>query len=124
MAITVDPVTTRAGLRAFVKLPYRLYRGDPNWVPPLLSDDYRKLDRARHPFFKHAAGELLLARRDGVTAGRIVAIHDELWEKTYGERAAYWGWFECENDVEVARALFDAARAWAKTRAARASSAP
>ena len=116
MAVTIEPVTTRSGLRAFVKLPYRLYRGDANWVPPLLVDDYRKLDRARHPFFKHAAAEILLARRDGRPAGRIVAIHDELWEKTYGERAAYWGWFECENDVEVARALFDAARRWAKDR--------
>ena len=116
MAITVESVTARAGLRAFVKLPYRLYRDDPNWVPPLLSNDYRKLDRAKHPFFKHASGELLLARRDGVPAGRIVAIRDDLWEKTYGERAAYWGWFECENDVEVARALFDEARSWAKDR--------
>ena len=91
MAVTIEPVTTRSGLRAFVKLPYRLYRGDANWVPPLLVDDYRKLDRARHPFFKHAAAEILLARRDDRPAGRIVAIHDELWEKTYGERAAYWG---------------------------------
>ena len=85
-----------------MKLPYRLYRGDSNWVPPLLVDDYHKLDRAKHPFFKHAAAEILLARRDGRPVGRIVAIHDELWEKTHGERAAYWGWFECENDVEVA----------------------
>ncbi len=77
-------------------------------MPPLLVDDYRKLDRTRHPFFKHAAAELLLVRREGRPVGRIVAIHDE--------RAAYWGWFECENDVEVARALFDTARAWAKAR--------
>jgi GNAT superfamily N-acetyltransferase len=116
MSITVEPVTTRRQLRAFVKLPYRLYRGDPNWVPPLLSDDYKKLDRAKHPFFKHAAGELLLARRDDVPVGRIVALHDEMWEKTYGESAAYWGWFECEHDVEAARALFDAATSWATAR--------
>ena len=45
-----------------------------------------------------------------------MAIHDELWEKTHAERAAYWGWFECEDDVGTACALFDAARAWAKAR--------
>jgi GNAT superfamily N-acetyltransferase len=116
MAVTIEAVTTREGLRAFVKLPYRLYRGDPNWVPQLRVDEYRKLDRAKHPFFNHAAAEILLARRDGRTVGRIVVIHDELWEKTHGERAAYWGWFECENDVGTVRALFDAARAWAKPR--------
>lgn len=116
MAITIEPVTTRHDMRAFVKLPYRLYRGDANWVPPLLVDDYRKLDRARHPFFKHASAELLLARRDGVAAGRIAAIHDELWERTHGERAAYWGWFECEDDAEVAQALFGAATSWARAR--------
>jgi GNAT superfamily N-acetyltransferase len=112
-SVIVQPVTTRRQLKQFVKLPYRLYRGDPNWVPQLLVDDYKKLDRSKHPFFQHAEAEFFLATREGRPVGRIAAMQDRLWEQVHGERTAYWGWFECENDREVAAALFDAARRWA-----------
>jgi GNAT superfamily N-acetyltransferase len=116
MAVTVERVGSKKQVKEFVKLPFSLYRGDPNWVPQLLADDLKKLDTARHPFWQHAAGEFYIARRDGAAVGRIGAIHDELWEKCYGERAAYWGWFECIDDQEAAQALFDAARSWARAR--------
>jgi GNAT superfamily N-acetyltransferase len=116
MGLIVEQVATKKHLREFVKIPYRLYRNDPNWVAPLLMDDYGKLDLVSHPFWQHAAGQLFLARRDGEPVGRIVAIHDTLWETTYGEKAAYWGWFECADDREASQALFDAAFAWARDR--------
>jgi GNAT superfamily N-acetyltransferase len=116
MPVSVEQVTTRKQLREFVKFPYALYKGDSNWVPQLLSDDYKKLDRNRHPFFRHAEAEFFLARRNGKVAGRIASIQDRIWEQTHGEKAAYWGWFECADDREVCSALFDAAFAWARTR--------
>jgi GNAT superfamily N-acetyltransferase len=116
MPVTVEQVTTKKQVREFVKLPYALYNRDRNWVPQLLSDDYKKLDRGRHPFWQHATGELFLARRDGTPVGRIGAIHDSLWEASYGEKAAYWGWFECTDDLDAAQALFDAADDWARKR--------
>ena len=116
MPVTVEQATTKKQIREFVKLPYTLYDRDRNWVPQLLADEYKKLDRGRHPFWQHAAGELFLARRDGTPVGRIGAIHDSLWETCYGEKAAYWGWFECTDDPEAAQALFDAAVDWARKR--------
>jgi GNAT superfamily N-acetyltransferase len=116
MPITVEPVHTKRQLREFVRLPYRLYARDPNWVPQLLMDDYKKLDRQKHPFFRHAEAEFYLARRDGKPVGRIAAILDSLWEERYHERVAYWGWFETENDPAVVTALFDAAHGWARKR--------
>jgi GNAT superfamily N-acetyltransferase len=116
MAVTVERVSTKKQLREFVKLPYALYRNDKNWVPQLLSDDYSKLDRKKHPFFRHAEAEFFLARRDGVPVGRIASIHDVIWEKTHGDKSAYWGWFECENDTSTAAQLFDSAFAWARGR--------
>ena len=116
MPVSVEQVSTRKDLKEFVKFPYSLYRNDKNWVPQLLSDDYKKLDRKKHPFFQHAQAEFFLARRDGQVAGRIASIHDRIWEETHGEKAAYWGWFECVDDPEVSRALFDAALAWARGR--------
>jgi len=116
MPVVVERVGTKGEIKQFVKLPFSLYRGDPHWVPQLIADDVKKLDQARHPFWQHAAAELFLAHRDGRMVGRIGAIHDTLWEKCYGEKAAYWGWFECTDDPEAAKALFDAAAAWAKSR--------
>jgi GNAT superfamily N-acetyltransferase len=116
MAVDVEKVVTRKQTREFIKFPYSLYRNDSNWVPPLLMDDYRKVNRKKHPFYQHAQAEFFLARRSGAVAGRIAAIHDEIWEKTHQEKAAYWGWFECVDDGEVAKALFDAAFDWARKR--------
>jgi GNAT superfamily N-acetyltransferase len=112
----VEPVSTKRQLREFVKLPYTLYRNDPNWVAQLMMDDMKKLDRAKHPFFKHAAAELFIARQGGKPVGRIAVIDDALWKECYGEKAAYWGWFECMNDQAAAKALFDASYAWARNR--------
>lgn len=116
MSIAIRTVTGRADMRRFIKLPYRLYRDDPNWVPPLLMDDYKKLDPKRHPFWQHARRELYLALRDGRPVGRMAVLEDDLWFQTHDEHAATWGWFECEKDPEAAAALFDAARSWARGR--------
>lgn len=117
MSIQIERVATRKQLKQFVKLPHRLYRSDPNWVPGLLADEYRKLDLKRNPFWEHAERELFLAVRDDRPVGRIVVLRDDLWEAEHDERAATWGWFECENDDEAAKALFDAATSWARDRA-------
>jgi GNAT superfamily N-acetyltransferase len=114
MSVIVERIASVKPTREFIELPYRLYRGDANWVPPLRMDEKMKLDSAKHPFWGHAERELFIARRGGGAVGRIVAIKDRLWEETHGEKAAYWGWFECENDPEAAAALFDAAVAWAR----------
>jgi len=116
MPVTVERVESKKQVREFIKFPYALYKGDPNWVPLLLMDDYKKINRAKHPFWKHAVGEFFLARRDGRVVGRIAGVHDEIWEKTHHEKAGYWGWFECEDDEEAARALFDAAFGFVKQR--------
>ncbi len=116
MPVTVERVESKKQVREFIKFPYALYKNDPNWVPQLLMDDYKKINKDKHPFWKHAAGEFFLARRDGRVVGRIAGVHDEIWEKTHHEKAGYWGWFECEDDEEAARALFDAAFDFARKR--------
>ncbi len=116
MAVAIERVAGKRQVKQFIRLPYALYDGDPYWVPQLLSDELKKLDPSRHPFWKHAAMQLFVARRDGTPVGRIAAVHDQLWEKCYGEKAAYWGWFECREDPEAAGALFAAARDWARGR--------
>jgi hypothetical protein len=120
MPISIDRINASRPTREFIQLPYELYRGDEHWVPPLRMDERNKLNSAKHPFWGHAERELFIARRveggQSRAVGRIVAIDDRLWEETHGDKAAYWGWFECEDDEEASRALFDAAASWARER--------
>ncbi len=108
----VETVRSPRDQKEFVELPFRLYRDDPNWVPPLRRDVNELIDPAKHPFHEHGTVQLFVARRRGVVVGRIAAIHNDLHLDTHGERVGFFGLFETINDEKVSRALFDAASRW------------
>ena len=112
MSITVEPVRSGRELHAFVTLPWRLYRHDPQWIPPLIGDTKKLFDPRHNPFFEHGDIRPYLARRDGRVVGRIAAIRNRNHEAFQGEAVGFFGFFECEDDPEAARALFDAVRAY------------
>jgi GNAT superfamily N-acetyltransferase len=114
-SVTVRPVGGKRDLRAFIKLPFRLHRGTP-WVPPLIGERLEFLDRAKNPFFEHAEAEYFLAEREGEVVGRITAHVDERWTQFQGGNDGMFGFFEAENDPDVARALVDSATAWLRDR--------
>jgi len=116
MAVEIRPVTGRRELSTFIKLPWRLYRDEPNWVPPLLMDVKKRLDRKRNPFFEHAEAEYFLAWREGRCVGRISAHVDNNFNEFQDNAWGLFGWFECEDDPEAARALFEAAEDWLRER--------
>src|SRR3546814_19381888 len=103
-------------LREFVELAFRLNRGDPAWVPPLKGELFDLLTPGKNPWFEHGKAQLLLARRDGRTVGRISAHIDELAlaqpaEQGMGPGTGNWGLLAAE-DAEVATALLTAAEDW------------
>jgi GNAT superfamily N-acetyltransferase len=112
MAVEIRPVHSRRELSTFIKLPWRLYRNEPNWVAPLLMDLKEQLDQRKNPFFEHAQAQYFLAWRDGRAVGRISAHIDRHLQEFQGNDWGLWGWFECEDDPEAARALLGAAEAW------------
>jgi len=105
-------VTSRRDLTRFIKLPWRLYRNEPNWVPPLLRERRQFLDRKRNPFFEHTDAELFLAWRDGQPVGRISAHIDRTFNEFQGNEWGLFGFFETENDPAVAGALLSTAQSW------------
>ncbi|HEX6135289.1 MAG TPA: hypothetical protein VFZ24_15070 [Longimicrobiales bacterium] len=111
-AIEVRPVSGRADLERFLKLPWRIYAGDPLWVPPLLSDVRAALDPARHPFYEHAEVALFLARRGRDVLGRIAAIVNRAHNEFHADRLGFFGLFECIDDQGVADALLRTAEHW------------
>ncbi|MBL8935609.1 MAG: N-acetyltransferase [Archangium sp.] len=114
--VTVTPVTTTSEKRAFILFQYELYRNEPNFVPPLLMERELVLDPKKNPWFQFGTMQLFLARREGKVVGRIAAIDDPRYNEFHGTRVGWFGFFECLDDVEVAKALYAAAEAWVKAR--------
>ena len=116
--IIIEKIDTsnKSQVKRFVQLPHRLYRDCPQWVPPLDIDAYAQLDPKKHPFYEHSDVEFFLATRDGRDVGRIAAIENKPFNKYHGTREADYYFFECENDLEAATALFKAVFDWAKNR--------
>jgi GNAT superfamily N-acetyltransferase len=124
MAVEVKKVKTRRDMKAFVKLPFSLYRGNTCWVPPLVSDVYRTLHRDKNPVFEYAEAEYWLACKDGKPAGRIVGIINPKVEEKWGTKYARFGWIEFIEDIEVAAALLHTVEAWAAERGMEAIQGP
>ena len=112
--VSIRPVRTRRELKRFVKVPFRLHRDQPQWVPPLIFERMQFLDRAKNPCFEHGEAEYFLAERDGEPVGRITAQIDRSWDETQGGSDAMFGFFETVDDREVAAALLEAASEWAR----------
>lgn len=114
--MTVRLVATARDRRRFVDLPYRLYRDDPLWAPPFKAEIREMLSPRKNPFFAHGEAAYFLGLRQGRVAGRIAAIANQLHNEVHGDATAFFGFFECENDGELAAELFAAAAAWARER--------
>jgi GNAT superfamily N-acetyltransferase len=123
-AVTIRPVLTKADEKTFIKFPWAIMGDNPVWVPPLLMDRKKLIDRKNNPFYKHAELEMFLAERDGKTVGRIAAIVNDNHIKEHNEKVGFWGFFDCVDDQAVANALFDAANAWLKAKGMEASRGP
>jgi len=114
----IDIIQVRSGrdLRRFIRLPWQLYEGDPNWVAPLISDEHKRFNPKKNPFFEHAEVQLFLALSNGRPVGRISAHIDHLHNEFHGEKTGFFGFFEAPNDSEVAKALLKAAEEWLSSR--------
>ncbi len=111
-ALTIRPVQTRAEQRRFVRLPWAIYRDDPCWMPPVIASQEELLNFRPHPFYERSRCRSFLATRGGRDVGRITAIVNAGHIERYREQRGFFGFFECEDDVEAAGGLFSAARGW------------
>jgi GNAT superfamily N-acetyltransferase len=114
--LEVSQVNTRKERDAFIRFPWRIYRNDPAWVPPLILERKAFLDRRRHPFYQHGDAALFLARRDGEIVGRIMASDDPNYNSLHRSNLGCFGLFESIDSREVAAALLETAADWLRTR--------
>jgi hypothetical protein len=114
--IRIEPVRTRSDLMKFIRLVWKINEGDPNWVPPLIIDRLKLLDKKKNPFYQHAEVEFFLAYKNGEVVGRIAAIVNHMHNEFHKDKAGFFGFLEGINDPEVFGELLDTAKKWLKER--------
>ena len=115
----IKPVTAKADLRKFIKLPYRLYKEDPVWVAPLLDEQKSQFDARRNPMLDHCDYTLFLLEEDSMIIGRIAAFIDRLALERWKEPVGLFGYYECIQNPDASMMLLDAASSWLKEKGMR-----
>ena len=111
---SIRTVESRSDLKAFIKLPWGLHRGDPRWVPPFLMDEKRYLNPDKNLCFRYCDSVLFLAYKNGIPAGRIMGIVNHKYNSATGTRYARFALLDCLNEEEVATGLLKKVEDWAR----------
>jgi len=91
----IEEVDGKKDLMAFIKLPWKIYKDDPYWVPPLILERKEFLDPKKNPFYEHADVQLFLAMKGREIVGRIAAIVNHSHIRFHDEKVGFFGLFEC-----------------------------
>ncbi|HEX5836447.1 MAG TPA: GNAT family N-acetyltransferase [Anaerolineales bacterium] len=110
--------------RLFLTFPWKIYRNDPLWVPPLLSERAKVIDPQQGSFFKDGRAELFIAWKDGQPAGTLCLAEDRNNTRAKGFAECMYGFVECIEDYKVFQAMFDFAEGWARDREMRSLYGP
>lgn len=111
MTLEIREVSGKKAMRSFIRVPWSIYKDDPNWVPPLMVER-KEAFSPKHPYFKHARWHAWIAYRNRQPVGRISAQIDDLHLQQYDTKTGFFGLIEAIDDDEVFTALFQTAEHW------------
>lgn len=114
--VEIIPVETKKQCNEFIKFPWKIYQSDPQWVPPLISQQKENLDKNKHPFFRHSEADFFLARKGREVVGTVATILNNRHNEVHNENVGFFGYFETVNDYQVAEKLLDKVMEWGKSK--------
>ena len=114
--IEIKPLQTKQERNTFLTFPWRIYKGDPLWVPPLVPERAKVIDPSQGLFFKDGHAELFVAWKNGMPAGTICLAEDFNNTRIKGFKECMYGFIECLEDFDVFQTMFDFAETWARAR--------
>lgn len=118
MECLVKRVRTKRAMRDFLRLPGCIYKDDPYWITPMFSEIRSALDTRRNPFYREAIRELFVCYRKDAAVGRVAVVLNRRHWRRFMQKSVFFGFFECMQNPEAARALFNAAESWAREQGA------
>lgn len=114
MAVEIREVKSKSELRKFVKFQNELYKGNPNYVTQIVSEEMENFNRKKNPAFEVNDARFFMALRDGKIVGRIAGIHNKPANKKNNTQNLRFSWFETIDDYEVAEALYKKVEEWGR----------
>jgi len=122
--ISVQPIYSRREREEFIRFPWKIYAENPYWVPPLLMERRKLIDKNRNPFYQHAEAEFFIAKKGSEIVGRIGTVINKNHNLEHKDTTGFFGFFECINDKNVSDKLFETAKSWLKSKGATAIRGP
>jgi hypothetical protein len=113
-ANAIDP-SRKKDVARYLEIPSKLSHNNPDWFPALRSSTAFDLSR-RHPFYAHSEAAFFTVGDPADPVGRIAVMENRNFNRYHNTRLAFFTHFECADDPVAAKALFDAATAWAAAR--------
>lgn len=107
--ITIKEMITRKEMTEFVKFPFKLYKNNPFWVPPMINGQLDTFDEKVNPVFSHASAQFFVALINDEIVGRIAVMINQ-YDLKEGVNKVRFGWFDFIDDVEVSKALLEKAK--------------
>ena len=122
-SLQVVKVERKSDLNEFIRLPWSLYKDDPNWIPPLILERRMQLS-PKNPYFEHAKFCSWITYRNGKPVGRISAQIDRLHIDRYQDATGFFGMLEAEDNSLTFRALLSTAESWLRDQGMQQISGP
>ena len=112
--IQLTEVNTKKELKQFIMLPYAIHKNHKEWLPPLISDEWKVFDKSKNHSFEHCDTILYLAKNNNEIVGRIMGIINHTYNKGNAENNVRFYGLECYDDAKVYDALINAVEVWGK----------
>jgi hypothetical protein len=111
--------------REFLEIPKVLYMNDPNWSCPLDMEIENTFNPQKNSCFQHGdARRWIMKDERRNLIGRIAAFYDKNKADHNPQPTGGIGFFECINDPEAAKRLFDVAKEWLTSQGMKAMDGP
>lgn len=118
-------VKDKKSKREFYELPVRINQGDEHWIRPIDEDIEAVFDPQKNKRFRSGdATRWILKNEQDKVVGRIAAFFDAASAKKNDQPTGGCGFFECIDDHDAARHLFDAAKQWLENNGMEAMDGP
>ena len=105
--ITLQEMTSKKEMRTFVEFPFKLYKNNSYWVPPIINDEIESFDKTKNPVFQHAEARFFVVLKNNEIVGRIAAIINHLEIDEQNVKKMRFGWFDFIDDPEVSKMLLN-----------------
>jgi len=97
------------GVRKFVSFPRKIYTRQDCWVPPLESEERKRFNPLKNPFYRYGKAKLFaVTDEQGSWQGRIACFINPKHNEKFQNNEGFFGFFETIDDIRVVRLLLKA----------------